>query len=210
MNIKSLVLVGFISVGMAPNAYATLITSIPGGTIVPMPIVNYEGTGPQAFGSPTISWSATTFSVFGYNSGFGFGSNGSWSGVDMAGIDAGTGSMTFSFSTPVSAVGGFINYSPGTSPFFPTIAVYYNSTLLEFDSLSFSTGGGTNTGFFYGFSESTPITSFVLSGDFIGLTNLTFASPVPEPSTWAMMILGFAGIGFMAYRRKSKPVLMAA
>jgi hypothetical protein len=28
---------------------------------------------------------------------------------------------------------------------------------------------------------------------------------VPEPSTWAMMILGFAGIGFMAYRRKSKP-----
>jgi PEP-CTERM motif len=25
---------------------------------------------------------------------------------------------------------------------------------------------------------------------------------VPEPSTWAMMVLGFAGIGFMAYRRK--------
>ena len=33
---------------------------------------------------------------------------------------------------------------------------------------------------------------------------------VPEPSTWAMMILGFAGIGFMAYRRKSTPALMAA
>jgi len=28
------------------------------------------------------------------------------------------------------------------------------------------------------------------------------APPVPEPSTWAMMILGFAGVGFMAYRRK--------
>jgi hypothetical protein len=27
---------------------------------------------------------------------------------------------------------------------------------------------------------------------------------VPEPSTWAMMLLGFASIGFMAYRRKSK------
>jgi len=25
---------------------------------------------------------------------------------------------------------------------------------------------------------------------------------VPEPSTWAMLILGFAGIGFMAHRRK--------
>jgi hypothetical protein len=35
-------------------------------------------------------------------------------------------------------------------------------------------------------------------------------SAVPEPSTWAMLFLGFAGIGFMAYRRKSKPALMAA
>jgi CHRD domain len=32
---------------------------------------------------------------------------------------------------------------------------------------------------------------------------------VPELSTWAMMLLGFAGVGFMAYRRKSKPALMA-
>jgi PEP-CTERM motif len=29
-------------------------------------------------------------------------------------------------------------------------------------------------------------------------------SSVPEPSTWAMMILGFMGVGFMAYRRKDK------
>jgi hypothetical protein len=27
---------------------------------------------------------------------------------------------------------------------------------------------------------------------------------VPEPSTWAMIILGFAGMGFMAYRRSRK------
>jgi len=26
----------------------------------------------------------------------------------------------------------------------------------------------------------------------------------PEPATWAMMLLGFAGVGFMAYRRKSR------
>jgi hypothetical protein len=29
-------------------------------------------------------------------------------------------------------------------------------------------------------------------------------SAVPEPATWAMMILGFMGIGFVAYRRKDK------
>jgi hypothetical protein len=36
-------------------------------------------------------------------------------------------------------------------------------------------------------------------------------SAVPEPSTWAMMILGFAGIGWMAYRRKQNgPALRVA
>jgi choice-of-anchor C domain-containing protein len=28
-------------------------------------------------------------------------------------------------------------------------------------------------------------------------------TPIPEPSTWAMMILGFLGVGFLAYRRKN-------
>ena len=28
---------------------------------------------------------------------------------------------------------------------------------------------------------------------------------VPEASTWAMMILGFMGVGFMAYRRRGQP-----
>ena len=29
---------------------------------------------------------------------------------------------------------------------------------------------------------------------------------VPEPSTWAMMLLGFAGLGFAGYRRARKPI----
>lgn len=36
------------------------------------------------------------------------------------------------------------------------------------------------------------------------------AGAVPEPSTWAMMILGFLGIGFVAYRRKAPPALQLA
>jgi len=39
------------------------------------------------------------------------------------------------------------------------------------------------------------------------LDTVSVTTAVPEPSTWAMMILGFAGVGFMAYRRKSKPAL---
>ena len=44
----------------------------------------------------------------------------------------------------------------------------------------------------------------------ITFSEVAGVSAVPEPSTWAMMVLGFAGIGFMTYRRKSKPLLMAA
>lgn len=49
------------------------------------------------------------------------------------------------------------------------------------------------------------------SGGFIDAVSLTtpVAGAVPEPSTWAMMALGFAGLGFMAYRRKSKTAAMA-
>jgi hypothetical protein len=37
-----------------------------------------------------------------------------------------------------------------------------------------------------------------------------FLSAVPEPSTWALMLLGFAGAGYMAWRRGKKRVAKAA
>jgi hypothetical protein len=39
------------------------------------------------------------------------------------------------------------------------------------------------------------------------ITTDTAVAAIPEPSTWAMMILGFAGVGIMAYRRKNKSAL---
>ena len=38
---------------------------------------------------------------------------------------------------------------------------------------------------------------------------VTVAGAVPEPSTWAMMILGFAGVGYMTYRRRKIAALAA-
>jgi hypothetical protein len=32
---------------------------------------------------------------------------------------------------------------------------------------------------------------------------------VPEPSTWAIMLVGFAGIGFLGYRKTVKACLAA-
>lgn len=39
--------------------------------------------------------------------------------------------------------------------------------------------------------------------------SVTVTSAVPEPSTWAMLILGFAGVGYLAYRRRNGAPLMA-
>lgn len=37
-----------------------------------------------------------------------------------------------------------------------------------------------------------------------GTTVVPLYHPLPEPSTWAMLILGFAGLGFLSYRRSRK------
>jgi hypothetical protein len=42
------------------------------------------------------------------------------------------------------------------------------------------------------------------------LATISNVSAIPEPSTWAMMILGFFGVGFAAYRRNQRPMLRLA
>ena len=44
----------------------------------------------------------------------------------------------------------------------------------------------------------------------VEIATVAVAGAVPEPSTWAMMILGFAGVGFMAYRRRNQTASLAA
>ena len=39
--------------------------------------------------------------------------------------------------------------------------------------------------------------------------SLDVEAAVPEPSTWAMLILGFVGVGFIAYRRRNGATLAA-
>jgi hypothetical protein len=42
------------------------------------------------------------------------------------------------------------------------------------------------------------------AADFV-VDNIDISVAVPEPATWAMMIMGFMGIGFLAYRRRTTP-----
>jgi hypothetical protein len=83
--------------------------------------------------------------------------------------------------------------------------IYSNTTPSGQNFLATSAIGsliaGLNTLEFLGLSQNPDSTVF--------LDNVSVAA-VPEASTWAMMILGFFGVGFAAYRRKSKLFLRLA
>jgi hypothetical protein len=87
---------------------------------------------------------------------------------------------------------------------------------------------GFNNTYFDGTPESFAITWWNSGGinDYTGAPNPAYGdgnggvargyivefnvAAVPEPSTWAMMILGFAGVGFMAYRSRNQTAALAA
>ena len=55
----------------------------------------------------------------------------------------------------------------------------------------------------------TPWTS-VQQVRFGGIEPISISAAVPELSTWAMMLIGFGGIGFLAYRRNKKTIAATA
>jgi PEP-CTERM motif len=190
---------------LAVQAGATVVIGQVGSNL-PMPSINYFGGGPQTYGNYT--WSSTNDgilccqggSVYGYTGGYGYLANGIWDGAlgPMAGVNDSfdvygvTDTMTFAFATPVSWVGGFFNYVPGGST--PTVLTAYWAGGSESYNLTFLTGGGTNSGEWIRFvNEPSPITSFTMTGNYVGVTG---QSVTPEPGTLVLMgssVLGLAG-----------------
>jgi Protein of unknown function (DUF642)/PEP-CTERM motif len=81
----------------------------------------------------------------------------------------------------------------GASPwqvFSQTFTANSNSTLLSI----IDTQGAFNAGIYL---------------DDVSVEQVNAVAGVPEPSTWAMMILGFVGIGAMTYRRRRSAMLAA-
>ena len=80
-----------------------------------------------------------------------------------------------------SLTNGWVSYS---TTFATTAASFYNF------ALDFQGGGNTAA-------------DFVIDNVSIQDNNVNLTTAIPEPSTWAMLIFGFASLGFAGYRRRA-------
>jgi hypothetical protein len=126
------------------------------------------------------------------------------------------GSATYNFAAPVSAFqfdwGSIdtynsltINASDGSIVVVPGGSLFPNAA--NGDQIAAGTNGlfqvSSNSG------QTFNSITFASSGNSFELDNLAVA-PVPEPATWAMMILGLGGIGAGLRRRRSFGALQTA
>lgn len=142
--------------------------------------------------------------------GYGLNANGSFGGDAVyIGVDSGTGYAQLLSTTAFSQIGFFMNYAPG---------VGNNATIEALDAMGnvfasfdlatlapISTPGGFNEFQFRGISsDAQDIYGLRFGGNYILVTGTADGVPdaVPEPATWALLILGFGAIGATLRRRQ--------
>lgn len=113
-------------------------------------------------------------------------------------------SITFSnFSTGVYAVGGNFFGSDISGAFVPGTTMYLSAT--DGTVTSNATVADSMVNSFLGFVSTTPLTGVTLSNGgglyWVTANNLTLAAPVPEPSTYGMLLAGMCLLGGLARRR---------
>jgi hypothetical protein len=114
-------------------------------------------------------------------------------------------------SNPVDRVGGYLSGAGNSLVASQTDISYFDANHVRIGGTFHPSAlpNSSNSPFFFGFEDEADKIKFVLiqpsSGLFITtLDNFTteVVAAVPELSTWAMMIVGFAGISVMTYRSR--------
>jgi PEP-CTERM motif-containing protein len=89
----------------------------------------------------------------------------------------------------------------GTLPGIPTFSRHHLGFLVNPATIA---AGEHSSNFFFGTDQLASIVTLYLVDEDGKFSTTTFTAAVPEPSTWAMMILGFVGLGLVArYRRRT-------
>jgi hypothetical protein len=110
--------------------------------------------------------------------------------------------------TPHQTFGGLTNIG-GDNLIFRASSVFLDNQGIVFsiggvgsDPCAFAAGCYMNI--YANAGGALPYELFVSNGGANGV-NFVLTAAVPEPSTWAMMLLGFFGVGYLTYRRRGQP-----
>jgi len=204
MAIRKLAVLAIAAIASAGAASASVVSSLPGGVTLAIPTANLLGeSGPQTV-APGVIFTSTQPSAYGYTGGYGFSTNGFWSGVPMIGLDDPTGSFQLAFATPISGFLGELNWTVDDESR-ASIAIYDASGAL-LESLTLENGVNLVNPGYWGFSRAAADISFVrFNNEYIGVRDITTltGAVVPEPASWAMLIAGFGLVGAAARRRRT-------
>lgn len=192
---------------MATGAQAALVMNFAADTVIDFETVN-GGPGPVDLNADVRLWGygfpGATLEV-GTPAFWALGENGFWSlGKTFAGHDAPTGGFVVSFrGQSVASVGAFFNYftAPDGNPM-QLLALGVDGTVLEGHSVTIGTPDGVNEGAFYGISRAQADIGFlVVTAPYVVMDDLSYTAPVPEPTTYAMVLGGLGLLGLAARRR---------
>jgi probable HAF family extracellular repeat protein len=87
---------------------------------------------------------------------------------------------------------------------------FFDNGVLTYDATTWTGGAATDLGRGLPGSQYSEGLAINDNGTAVGVSYIPLPPPpVPEPSTWAMMLLGFAGLGFAGYRRGRSAALHA-
>ena len=138
--------------------------------------------------------------------------------------DFGAVGGTFSWSYDVSdaatpkveeaSINAAILQTVGASSLLKTLVDNNSNTYtLDFTQVGTVDSGATSATFLPGATTLDVVDAMTVTGphgsDATGVSNSFVETTIPEPSTWVMMLLGFAGLGFAGYRSSRKGIAFA-
>ena len=176
-------------------------------------VIGFEDFGPVGVSGPTVTnqYPDVLFSSTGSNVNIvstqpGIGAGDNFLCTGNPGINC-TGETILTFDNPVSGV-SFLAVGSNNSGVQALVDIFVNGAFAATNNIVVS--GVFNTPDLVDLSAFNDVTSIrihdITDGGGLGWDNFTFTTAVPEPETYAMLLLGLGLLGFMAQRKKEMAV----